>query len=102
MRPKKPEMTRSGDLRAQNPDDLLFFREPARLHGPSPIRGDGLYPFLEEFTGLRSLQNCKDLLLGVPLALPRPTSPSRPDSNSLWIQGDDEEFKSQSAECCGQ
>jgi hypothetical protein len=40
-------------LLAQNPDDLLF-REPARLHGPSPIRGDGLYPFLEEFAGLRS------------------------------------------------
>ena len=38
---------------AQNPDDLLC-REPARLHGPSPIRGDELYPFLEEFAGLRS------------------------------------------------
>ena len=40
-------------LLAQNPDDLLL-REPARLHGPSPIRGDGLYPFLEEFAGFRS------------------------------------------------
>jgi hypothetical protein len=38
-----------------DPDDLLF-REPARLHDPSPIRGDGFYPFLEELAGLRPAQ----------------------------------------------
>jgi hypothetical protein len=37
---------------AQNPDNL-FFREPARLH-VHPLLGDGLYPFLEEFSGLSS------------------------------------------------
>ena len=39
-------------LLPQDPDDLLF-REPARLH-VHPLSGDGLYPFLEEFSGLRS------------------------------------------------
>jgi hypothetical protein len=37
----------------QYPDDL-FFGEPARLH-VHPLRGDGLYPFLEELPGLSSL-----------------------------------------------
>ena len=40
-------------LLPQDPDDL-FFREPAPLHRPSPFRGDGLYPNLEEIQGLRS------------------------------------------------
>src|SRR5262249_33972645 len=39
-------------LLAQHPDDLLF-REPARLH-VHPLTGDGLYPFLEEISGLSS------------------------------------------------
>jgi hypothetical protein len=37
----------------QYPDNL-FFREPARLH-VHPLPGDGLYPFLEAFSGLRSV-----------------------------------------------
>ncbi len=36
---------------AKDPDDLLF-RVSARLHVHS-LPGDGLYPFLEEFAGLR-------------------------------------------------
>jgi hypothetical protein len=32
----------------------LLFREPARLH-VHPLTGDGLYPFLEEVWGLRSV-----------------------------------------------
>jgi hypothetical protein len=36
----------------QHPDDL-FFREPRSLHRPSRLE-DGLYPFPEEFAGLRS------------------------------------------------
>ena len=43
---------RPGLVLPQDPDDLLF-REPARLH-VHPLRGDGLYPFLEEVSGLRS------------------------------------------------
>jgi hypothetical protein len=43
---------RSGLMLPQNPDDLLF-REPARLH-VHPLPGDGLYPFLEKFSGRRS------------------------------------------------
>ena len=43
---------RTGLLLPQNPDDLLF-REPAWLH-VHPLPGDGLYPFLEEVSGLRS------------------------------------------------
>jgi hypothetical protein len=31
----------------------LLFREPARLH-VHPLTGDGLYPFLEEVSGLSS------------------------------------------------
>jgi hypothetical protein len=42
-------------LLAQDPDDLLL-AEPASLHRPSPL-SDGLYPFLEEFSGLRSPGN---------------------------------------------
>src|SRR5215813_15461018 len=41
-------------LLPQDPDDLLF-AEPASLHRPSPL-SDGLYPFLEEFSGLRSTE----------------------------------------------
>jgi hypothetical protein len=37
---------------AQDPDELLL-REPARLH-VHPLPGDGRYPFLEDFAGLRS------------------------------------------------
>src|SRR6202035_5769830 len=44
---------RSSLLLPQYPDDLLF-REPARLH-VHPLPGDGLYPFLEEIPGLRSM-----------------------------------------------
>jgi hypothetical protein len=40
----------SGRLLAQDPDDP-HFREPARLH-VHPLPGDGLYPFLEDFSGL--------------------------------------------------
>jgi hypothetical protein len=50
----------------QDPDDLLF-REPARLH-VHPLPGDGLYPFLEEFSGLRSNPETEmsvDLLKGI-------------------------------------
>jgi uncharacterized protein YjbJ (UPF0337 family) len=43
-----------GLMLSQNPDDL-FFREAARPHD-HPLRGDGLYPFLEEVSGLSSLQ----------------------------------------------
>src|SRR5262245_13970854 len=39
-------------LLTQDPYDLLL-AEPASLHRPSPL-SDGLYPFLEEFSGLRS------------------------------------------------
>jgi hypothetical protein len=42
-------------LLPQYPDDLSF-REPARLH-VHPLRGDGLYPFLEELPGLTSVSN---------------------------------------------
>jgi hypothetical protein len=42
-----------GLLLPQNPDDL-FFREPTCLHVYPPA-GDGLYSFLEELAGLRSL-----------------------------------------------
>ncbi len=42
----------SGFLLPQDPDDLLF-RETTWLHVHPPA-GDGLYPFLEEITGLRS------------------------------------------------
>jgi hypothetical protein len=37
---------------AEDPDELLL-REPARLH-VHPLPGDGRYPFLEDFAGLRS------------------------------------------------
>src|SRR5262245_44225528 len=39
-------------LLPQDPDDLLLAK-PTSLHLPSPLR-DGLYPFLEEFSGLMS------------------------------------------------
>jgi hypothetical protein len=40
-------------LLPQRSDDLLF-TDPTRLH-VHPLPGDGLYPFLEEFAGLRSI-----------------------------------------------
>jgi len=41
-----------GLLLSQNPDNLLF-RKPRSLHHP-PLRGNGLYSFLEEFAGPKS------------------------------------------------
>ena len=42
-----------GLLFTQHADDLLL-SEPASLHPSVPLRGCGLYLYLEEFSGLRS------------------------------------------------
>src|SRR5262249_16892176 len=42
-----------GFLLTQDPDDLLL-TDPASLHPSVPLRGCGLYLYLEEFSGLRS------------------------------------------------
>ena len=49
---------------SQNPDDL-FFREPARPH-VHPLRGNGLYPFLEDVIGAQLTPNklTKDFRVG--------------------------------------
>src|SRR5262245_17289846 len=57
-------------LLPQDPDNLLL-AEPASLHRPSPL-SDGLYTFLEEFSGLTSRlmkeQEPKRARVGKPLA----------------------------------
>src|SRR5262245_16974176 len=79
-------------LLTQDPYDLLL-AEPASLHRPSPL-SDGLYPFLEEFSGLRSLRSLSGRFAGsvctspivkptVPRQTPRRRSrraPKRPDA----------------------
>jgi hypothetical protein len=46
---------------AQHTDDL-FFREPASLHSSVSLSGRGLYLYLEEFSGLRSIVQAATVL----------------------------------------